>query len=48
MTNRATQWLDYEGGLRINQDVAEFGESLDTAAVWRDSAACYTRVGSWD
>src|SRR5262245_50220594 len=35
-------WLDYKGALKINKDIAAFGESLGSAAVLWDSATGLT------
>jgi len=38
----AYHWLDYKGALKIDKNMAEFGESLATAAVLWDSATGLT------
>jgi len=35
-------WVDYQGAVRINQSIADFGESLGAAAVLWDSATGLT------
>ena len=41
--NRQTyHWLDYKGALKINKSIADFGESLGSAAVLWDSATGLT------
>ena len=40
--NKTYHWLDYKGALRINKSIADFGESLGSAAVLWDSATGLT------
>jgi hypothetical protein len=40
--NKTYHWLDYKGGLLINKSIADFGESLGSAAMLWDSASGLT------
>jgi hypothetical protein len=41
-TGKAYHWVDYKGALKINKSIADFGESLGSAAVLWDSATGLT------
>ena len=40
--DKTYHWLDYKGALRINKSIADFGESLGSAAVLWDGATGLT------
>jgi hypothetical protein len=40
--SKTYHWLDYKGGLLINKSIADFGESLGSAAILWDSATGLT------
>jgi hypothetical protein len=41
-TGKTYHWLDYKGGLQISKRIADFGESLGSAAILWDSATGLT------